>query len=69
MFNPRWPHTLTVISRSLDSRGRPVTDENGEPVNSTMTLQRVVGDIPTPEDAAAESQRVAEEVLELLREP
>ena len=36
---------------------------------STVTNDYIQGDIPTPEDAAAEAQRVAEEVLELLREP
>lgn len=44
MFNPRWPHTLSVYTEPLDSRGRPVTDEEGNPVRSKMTLQKVVYD-------------------------
>jgi len=40
MYNPRWPHTLKVVQESLDSRGRPVTDADGNPVESVMTLQK-----------------------------
>ena len=31
MYNPRWPHTFTIISEFLDENGLPVTDENGDP--------------------------------------
>lgn len=41
MYNPRWPHTLTVYSEALDERGRPVTDAEGNPVQTPMTLTRV----------------------------
>ena len=41
MYNPRWPHTLTVYSESLDERGRPITDAEGNPVQTPMTLTRV----------------------------
>lgn len=44
MYNPRWPHTFSVFSQELDSRGRPVTDDEGNPVNSRMTMSRVVYD-------------------------
>ena len=41
-YNPRWPHTFTVISESLDADGLPVTDENGNPLTGTMTLEKIV---------------------------
>lgn len=41
MFNPRWPHTLTVFTHSLDERGAPVTDDNGDPISTKMTLKQV----------------------------
>ena len=40
MFNPRWPHTFTIIPEYLDENGIPVTDENGDPCEPTP---------PTPE--------------------
>ena len=44
MYNPRWPHTLSVFEESLDSNGYPVTDENGDPVATAKTLLKVVYD-------------------------
>lgn len=44
MYNPRWPHILTIYVQSLDERGRPVTDEDGNPVSTAMTLEKVVYD-------------------------
>ena len=44
MYNPRWPHTFTVMSESLDENGLPVTDENGNPIRSSMALERVIYD-------------------------
>ena len=41
MYNPRWPHTLSVYVESLDSNGLPVTDENGDPIAMAKTLLRV----------------------------
>ena len=41
-YNPRWPHTFKVVSESLDADGLPVTDENGDPVVGTMSLERIV---------------------------
>ena len=41
MYNPRWPHTLSVYVESLDSNGLPVTDENGDPIATAKTLLRV----------------------------
>lgn len=44
MYNPRWPHTLTIFAQTLDERGRPVTDESGNPVKTAMPLKKVVYD-------------------------
>lgn len=44
MYNPRWPHTFSVIREALDENGLPVTDENGDPVSSVMPIERVVYD-------------------------
>lgn len=44
MYNPRWPHTFTVIGESLDEYGEPVTDENGEPVLSPVSVDVVLYD-------------------------
>lgn len=41
-YNPRWPFTLTAWRGSLDSRGLPVTDDEGEPVMEQIPLERVV---------------------------
>ena len=41
MYNPRWPHTFTVLAESLDSNGTPVTDSEGKPVRSSMPLEKV----------------------------
>lgn len=39
MYNPRWPHTFTVVAESLDENGLPVTDENGSPVIGTKEIE------------------------------
>lgn len=44
MYNPRWPHTFTVLSESLDADGLPVTDSDGKPVRGTMPLEKAVYD-------------------------
>ena len=43
-YNPRWPSVLRVYSASMDANGLPVTDENGDPIRSVMSLERVVCD-------------------------
>ena len=40
--NRRWPFTLVVVSQGLDSRGRPITDEDGNPVSAEMPLEIAV---------------------------
>lgn len=44
MYNPRWPHTFTVIGESLDENGLPVTDENGEPSTDSVSVLRILYD-------------------------
>lgn len=45
MYNPRWPHTFTIVGDSLDENGLPVTDENGDPVlDEPVAIQRIVYD-------------------------
>ena len=64
MYNPRWPHTLTVYSEALDERGRPVTDEEGNPVQTPMTLTKAIYDSKWNPVRSA-SGFVTEEVTEL----
>lgn len=44
MYNPRWPHTFTILDESLDANGMPVTDENGNPVYGKKQVERIVYD-------------------------
>lgn len=44
MFNPRWPHTLTILGESLDTNGLPVTDDNGDPVENVLPVERICYD-------------------------
>lgn len=44
MYNPRWPHTLYAVSQSLNERGLPITDENGNPVSVKLTFKKVLYD-------------------------
>ena len=44
MYNPRWPHTFSVYSPSLDERGLPITDSNGNPQETKMVMKKVVYD-------------------------
>lgn len=44
MYNPRWPHTFTVIAESLDENGIPVVNEKGKPIRGSMTVDRIVYD-------------------------
>ncbi len=41
MHNPRWPYTFVIVGESLDSHGMPVTDENGDPVTTTPSVEMV----------------------------
>lgn len=43
-YNPRWPHTLKVLSESLDANGIPVTDSDGKPVRGSVSLKMAVYD-------------------------
>ena len=65
MYNPRWPHTLTIFTQSLDERGFPVTDSNGDPVSTAMTLQKVVYDSRWNTVHSADGTFRTEEVTEL----
>ena len=44
MYNPRWPHTFTVLTESLDEKGLPVTNSVGNPVYGTKQIERIVYD-------------------------
>jgi len=44
MYNPRWPYTFSVVKESLDENGLPVTDEEGNPVEDEMALEKVIYD-------------------------
>lgn len=38
MLNPRFPHTLRMIVQKTDSYGNPVTDEEGNPIESDAEI-------------------------------
>lgn len=44
MYNPRWPHTFTVLEESLDENGLPVTDAEGNPVTGSKMIERIIYD-------------------------
>lgn len=43
-YNPRWSSRFCVRGSSLDASGLPVTDEDGNPVLATVSLERVICD-------------------------
>ena len=65
MYNPRWPHTFTVIGEALDENGLPVTDENGDPVTSQMTFEKVLYDSGYNPIRHADGSFVTETVTEM----
>lgn len=65
MYNPRWPHTFTVVQELLDMNGLPVTDENGDPVETQMVLQKAVYDSRWNPKRKADGGFVTEEVTEM----
>ena len=65
MFNPRWPHTLSVYVESLDSDGYPITDSDGKPVASALTLIKVKYDSKWNPVRGADGAFKTEEVTEL----
>lgn len=38
MFNPRFPHTLTIKRVRKDDSGMPITDDNGDFIYDTLSL-------------------------------
>lgn len=65
MYNPRWPHTFTVVGESLDMNGLPVTDENGDPVTASMTLKKVLYDSQYNPLRKSDGTFVTEDVTEM----
>lgn len=65
MYNPRWPHTLVITSQELDSRGRPVTDEEGNPTNTTKEISKVVYDSSWNPHRASDGTFITETVTAL----
>jgi hypothetical protein len=65
MYNPRWPYTFVVVEESLDTDGMPVVDENGDPVESSMTLQKVVYDPQWNPARSADGTFMTEAVTEV----
>ena len=43
-MNERWPHTFVIKGEALDANGLPVTDENGDPVESAVSIKKVLYD-------------------------
>ena len=44
MYNPRWPHTFTVLDERLDENGLPVTDAQGKPVTGSKQIEKILYD-------------------------
>ena len=42
MFNPRFPHTLRVWRFRKDDNGEPITDDEGNPIQEVVVLEKVV---------------------------
>lgn len=64
--NPRWPFTFTVLGESLDANGLPVTDENGDPVNSPVAVAVAEYDDYDSEPLRnSDGSPITEEVLEV----
>ena len=62
-YNPRWPHTLKAFKPALDEWGMPVTDEDGNPVLSELTFERVVmddDDNPVFNDEVMQTESITE---------
>lgn len=41
MYNPRWPHTFTILEEQLDENGLPVTDNDGIPVTGEKEIAMI----------------------------
>lgn len=65
MYNPRWPYTFVVSEESLDTDGMPVVDEYGDPVVSTMTVQKVVYDPQWNPSRSADGSFITESVTQV----
>ena len=65
MYNPRWPHTFSVLAESLDSDGLPVTDTDGKPIRTAMTLKKVVYDPQWNPRFASDGSLLTEDVTEM----
>lgn len=44
MYNPRWPHTFTVLDERLDENGLPITDAQGNPVTGSKQIEKILYD-------------------------
>lgn len=63
-YNPRWPHTFTVVTEFLDENGIPITDENGVPVTDENGVPITdAGDLPTPDDDSASGGMEMERIV------
>lgn len=41
MYNPRWPHTFTIVEEQLDQDGLPVTNANGKPITTSKQIEMI----------------------------
>lgn len=65
MYNPRWPHKFVILGESLDENGLPVVDENGEPVQSSVTVRRILYDGQWNPQKGADGNFRTEDVTEV----
>lgn len=65
MYNPRWPHTFTILTERLDANGLPVTDTNGNPVSGSMPVEMIEYDTQWNPRRNPDGSFVTESVLEV----
>lgn len=65
MYNPRWPFTFVIVQESLDANGLPVTDAEGNPVESEMSVERCVYDSAWNPLRRSDGSFVTEEITEI----
>lgn len=41
MYNPRWPHTFTIVEEQLDEDGLPVTNASGKPITTSKQIEMI----------------------------
>jgi hypothetical protein len=65
MYNPRWPHTFKVVGHQLDENGLPVTDANGDPVESELPIKCIEYDYAWNPKRGLDGEFVTKEIVDV----